>query len=205
LVYVSYALYPRYAIVDEGVLNEAGSRLQALYDLHSWYEARMDRARLNTELVDLPTERLEEMYFREAGDWSEEARRVMWEHLERRGDRRIGSIEKYCPFCKSRRPIGEATCDCGYDFSTSSTTDAIKREGRKRRERRLAGLVMVAISGGYIVFRWDNFLASAQHNPPLLFGFVGLSFLFGVYMLLTGGTTPDARDVLTGAYWRRRS
>ncbi|TMQ47223.1 MAG: hypothetical protein E6K73_13975 [Candidatus Eisenbacteria bacterium] len=47
----------------------------------------MDREKLLRELADLPTSRLEQMYYRDAADWTEDARAVIRDALEDRRDR----------------------------------------------------------------------------------------------------------------------
>src|SRR5205809_6800461 len=46
----------------------------------------MDRQKLARELADLPTSRLEQMYYPDAADWTEEARAIIRDALQHRRD-----------------------------------------------------------------------------------------------------------------------
>ena len=47
----------------------------------------MDREKLLREFAELPTSRLEQMYYRDAADWTEDARAVIRDALQDRRDR----------------------------------------------------------------------------------------------------------------------
>jgi len=46
----------------------------------------MDRQKLARELADLPTSRLEQMYYPDVADWTEEARAIIRDALQHRQD-----------------------------------------------------------------------------------------------------------------------
>lgn len=151
----------------------------------------MDRAKLESEVAGKPTHVLEEMCYRDVDDWTNEARAVILEHLGRRSDRRVGSLVKYCLFCKELNDIKVSQCECGYDFDSGSKRVAVKRFKKAMRLKRLLGLGMILFGSGYLYIRLESILESmaaskAPGGAHLLLGFLLVVIGCGIYNLFTG-------------------